>query len=537
MFSRRLLLAIGFLALLFCGHGALSWWVTGEAEQRVVRGRIAADIRAGFLDLTATKQKLRAWSLQALLGASPPPAEGDALSRDLIATTDGLVALSVYAEQFDRARGEQSAEHRERAEALAVLGAAFRALRGSVLGIDPALTPSDPIAAWSALAKVFDVAGDGDLRSILDASIQREAVAIERKRQFADASLARIKQIALTANASLVLTALLLAAYLALSLRRPLTGMTEGAQALERGDLDYRMQESASDEFGQFARSVNRMASELQERRRQERLGREQLEKVVSEKTIELQTALADLQNSEARRRQLISEISHELRTPTTAIRGEAEVALRGREKPAAEYREALERIGETAIQLGDVINDLLTIARSDVDALTIESRLVDLAMAARRSIQQASGNAALRDVRIDARIEDSPVLVMGDATRLQQLIGLIVDNAIRYSHQGGLIRVRLDVLPSHEGACARVVIEDDGIGISKQDQDLIFDRHFRSAAARRHRPDGTGLGLSIASVLASLHNASIDVQSEPGHGANVTIVFPLATADVPEPA
>jgi signal transduction histidine kinase len=260
-------------------------------------------------------------------------------------------------------------------------------------------------------------------------------------------------------------------------------------------------------------------------------LDRKQLEFVVSEKTSELQTALADLQNSEARRRQLLSEISHELRTPTTAIRGEAEVALRGREKLASEYREALQRIGETSIQLGNVINDLLTLARSDVDALVIQSSPVDLAQAALRAIQQASGNAALRDVEIHKDIGHEPVIVMGDMSRLQQLIGLILDNAIRYSHHGGSVIVRLEVADAEPHGRVRLAIEDRGIGIARGDLELIFERHFRGAEARHHRPDGTGLGLAIAAVLARLHNASITVDSAPGKGAAVALTFPLPPA------
>lgn len=541
MFARRLVLSIGFLALLFCGQGALSWWVTRDAEERVLHGRIAADLVSGFQELTANKQRLRAWALQALLGARPSPRDADLLSGELIATTDRLVALGVLAERLEREGGETSPHHGQRTEALDLLGGAFATLRASVLKIDPAQAPSDPVAAWAALASLFDVAGEKDLRSVLDASIRRESDAIERKRREADASLRHVKLIALATNALLVITALLLAAWLAMSLRRPLADVMNGADALERGDLRYRMTENDGDEFGQFARRFNTMASELQQRRQQETLSRRQLEELVSEKTAELQTALADLQNSESRRRQLLSEVSHELRTPTTAIRGEAEVALRGPEKPAAQYRETIERIGAASIQLGNVINDLLTLARSDVDALSIKPRPVDLVQAAARAVQQAGGNAALRDVEIATDIGAERAVVMGDMARLQQLIGLILDNAIRYSHQGGLVRMSLEMAHAQAQGEApeqvRLTIGDRGIGIAPDDRPLVFERHFRAADARRHRADGTGLGLAIAAVLAGLHHASIDIESEPGHGTKVTLAFPLAPVPVMESA
>jgi len=225
------------------------------------------------------------------------------------------------------------------------------------------------------------------------------------------------------------------------------------------------------------------------------------------------------------------------LRTPTTAIRGEAEVALRGPEKPAAHYRETIERIGAASIQLGNVINDLLTLARSDVDALSIKPRPVDLVQAAARAVQQAGGNAALRDVEIATDISAARAIVMGDMARLQQLIGLILDNAIRYSHQGGIVRMSLD-MPQGEAQVdaqgeapeqVRLTIGDRGIGIAPDDRPLVFERHFRAADARRHRADGTGLGLAIAAVLAGLHHATIDIESEPEAGTKVILTFPLA--------
>lgn len=528
VFSTRLTLAIGFLAALFFVQGAVTWWVSDVARLRVERGRIAGDLQAGFIDLVATKQRLRGWALQVMLGASPPTDEGDRLSQALIGSIDKLKELGLRAEAFDRAQGKDLPEHAERAGVLIVLRASFGKLREAVLTLPASLSGSDPVPAWQALEQTFDVAGAEDLRSVLDRRIEREAVALARERTAADVSLERVKLIAWSAATVPTLLALLIAGYFVWALRRPLAALATGAQALEAGDLAHRMPESARDEFGHFARSVNSMAAELQVRRAEEANARQRLETRVKEQTADLQMTLASLRDSESRRRQILADISHELRTPTTVIRGEAEIALRGADRPVDEYRATLQRISEAAAQLGTVISDLLTVARTDADALAITLQPLDLGQAIDQAIRQTRGQAAVRDVRIEADRFPASVMVSADPQRLVQLFGLILDNAIRYSHAGGAVNVSFRLEPGAEIDHAVVCVEDHGIGISPDDLDRIFDRHFRSREARAHRPDGTGIGLAIADALASRQGAAITATSTPGQGTVFSVTFPV---------
>lgn len=145
------------------------------------------------------------------------------------------------------------------------------------------------------------------------------------------------------------------------------------------------------------------MAGELSDRLHQEASTRVQLEERVREQTRELNGALEALQLSE-RRRRLIAEISHELRTPTTAIRGEAEIALRGGPKSAEDYSAALTRIADVASQLGGVIDDLLTIAHSDADTLTLSIERTDLVGIVVAACAQARSEAASRGIAIVER-------------------------------------------------------------------------------------------------------------------------------------
>jgi len=264
-------------------------------------------------------------------------------------------------------------------------------------------------------------------------------------------------------------------------------------------------------------------------------LARQHLEALVSARTGELQSALEALQQVDARRRQLFADISHELRTPTTAIMGEAEITLRGANRAAADYREALTRIVATARQLGGVIDDLLSMARSDIDALALNRRAVDLAEPLGQAIDQARALAHERRVIVHGpQMEAGALAVMADPQRLRQLLLLLLDNAVHYSHQGGV--VELEVLRRTQGGegagegagDCEVRVVDQGIGIAAADLPHVFDRSFRSASAREHRANGSGLGLAIGRALARAHGGDIELESEAGRGTTVRLRLPL---------
>ena len=212
--------------------------------------------------------------------------------------------------------------------------------------------------------------------------------------------------------ATLALTALLLAAYFCASPAPSLDLLTQGAQSLQRGDLSHRIPALGFNEFSAMARSFNVMAGEIAEHRQRDAIARQQLEELVQERTGELQRALEALQEMDRRRRQLYADISHELRTPTTAIRGEAEITLRGVDRGAEEYKAALTRIVETSRQLGLVIEDLLTLTRSDADALSLQRRPLDLSSPLEEALAQARVVAHERQVTIEVQAWSQPLLL-----------------------------------------------------------------------------------------------------------------------------
>ena len=529
MFRRRLTLALVVLAAAVVLQALGAVWALAQAERQVERGRRASDIQLGFVELSATKKELRSWVAQLQQGAGADPAERDRLQAALRTRLEELRRLADAARAVeDSAAGR--AEQARRLDALAVLGRMVDALTRTIAATGPLTPGADARQAWDALSAVFDQSQGRDLRVLLADAIAQEAEAVLRKRAAADRSMAWTRGLWLSMAATLALAALLVALHFARALRAPLQQLSDGALALEQGRLGHRVPAQRDAEFAAVARSMNTKAAALAEHQAREADERQRLEAEVAARTAELQGALQALRQADTRRRQLFADISHELRTPTTAIRGEAEITLRGRDREPPEYRAALQRIVETSRQLGVVIDDLLAVARHDIDALALARRPVDLAEPLAEALAQAAPLAAERGVRLQGPASEpgAPTPrwpVLADPQRLAQLLVLLLDNAIGYSHRGGTVQLR--VQPAAPGTL-QVEVADQGIGIEPAELPQVFERHFRGAAARRHRADGRGLGLAIARALAQAHGGSLELRSTPGQGTRAQLVLPL---------
>jgi signal transduction histidine kinase len=215
------------------------------------------------------------------------------------------------------------------------------------------------------------------------------------------------------------------------------------------------------------------------------------------------------------------------LRTPTTAIRGEAQIALRGRDKPAEDYQQSLRRIEDASRQLGSTIDDLLTMARSDIDSLSLQKAPVDLGAVLEEVFSLGQAMAHARAIHLELKPITDGLMTLGDADRLRQLLLVLIDNAIRYSHQGGIVRLSARRI-EQDGLIAELIIEDRGIGIDAHELPKVFDRGHRAQNAHEHCADGSGLGLPIARVLAHGHGGDIQIKSSVFEGTVATVTLPL---------
>jgi two-component system OmpR family sensor kinase len=198
-----------------------------------------------------------------------------------------------------------------------------------------------------------------------------------------------------------------------------------------------------------------------------------------------------------------------------------------------------LQRIVAISRQLGSVIDDLLAMARSDMETLSIVHQTVDLSEPLGDALSQASALAGEKNIRIDC--PDMPkgsVKVMGDAQRLSQLLLLLLDNAVRYSHPKGTVTVRWQQSLEFP-ATLTLQVTDQGIGIPAEELHQVFDRHFRGSLARLHRAAGSGLGLPIAKALVLAHNGTLTLQSPADEtqstGTCVVLELPLLTRPTAE--
>lgn len=530
MFRRRLTLVLGLIATVVVMAALLAALSLVAIERQVVRGRVASDIATAFIQLSAQKQRLRTWVAQMQQGGH---ADVAARSELLAALNGTLQKLKVLVQQAIELDGSPEAreEHLRRTEALQVLERSVQALARAVEDTRPLGPDADVRLAWDAQSKVFDLAEGYDVRRLIAENIARESAAVQRERSAADATLAGVRWIWLAAAGFLAASALFAVLHFGRALRRPLDLLSEGAHALQEGRLGHRIPLQGRDEFAEVAASVNALAAELEQHRERESAQRHQLEDLVDARTRELADALTSLREADARRRRLFADISHELRTPTTVIRGEAEISLRGVDKPATEYREALSRIVDTSKQLGFVIDDLLNMARSDIDSLSLQREAIDMDELAAEALKQARPLAERQGVQLAAGpASTGRHTVLGDPLRLRQLMGALLDNATRYSSQGGRVWVSV----GHEShalrpqGCVRLEVHDEGIGIPRQELPMVFERHFRGALARQHCADGSGLGLGIARTLAQAHGGTLTLQSKEA-GTCAVLILPMA--------
>ena len=231
-------------------------------------------------------------------------------------------------------------------------------------------------------------------------------------------------------------------------------------------------------------------------------------------------------------RSQFFSDISHELRTPLTVIRGEAEVTLRGKEKPVAEYKTVLERIVQLTNQVNKLVGDLLFLSRSESGTIEIAkcpTQLLDILLEVHREARVLAERKHIT-VTLNSR-DDTPIIVNGDPQRLRQLFMIIIDNAVNYTKPRGAIEVDLE----SDGANARVVVADNGVGIPEEDLPHVFQRFYRVKQGRQDvAQSGSGLGLHIAKWIAETHMGTVSIASVLDRGTTVTIELPLHGSGTP---
>ena len=294
---------------------------------------------------------------------------------------------------------------------------------------------------------------------------------------------------------AIFLTALVSRWIIAISLR-PLDKVEETAEAIAAGDLSARLPAAKPDtEVGRLTTSLNMMLSRIEQ-------------------------SFSVRVESENKLRRFVADASHELRTPLTAIRGFAELHRQGAVSGEEKTKELISRIEGESIRMSSLVEDLLLLARLD-QARELDFEPVDLNTLIVEVV--ASAKAAGPDHPIELDLPPAELFVLGDSRRIHQVVANLLANARTHTPLGTKINV------TARQTLAEVIIEvaDNGPGLSKSDQERIFERFFRADPARvRNSGEGSGLGLSIVDAVMKAHGGYVSVKSELDKGATFTLHF-----------
>ena len=287
------------------------------------------------------------------------------------------------------------------------------------------------------------------------------------------------------------LLALAVSALVSRRLGKRLSGLEEAAVNLAGGEFGARAPVEGDDDVAELGRTFNYMASSLQQAQRRER--------------------------------DFLMSVGHDLRTPLTTIRGYAE-ALDAGVIDADDFPRVADVLHRQTDRLSRLVEDLMLLARLEAREFNLRPESVDLAAHIHEQAEEHRVRAEKLGVRFEAHIQ--PVgSVFIDPDRVAQVVGNLVDNALRYTPEQGAVRLTMT------GTARQVVFEvaDTGPGIDEDDLPRVFERLYVAQRYRPVRPEGSGLGLSIVKELVDAMRGSVEVTSRPGHGTKVSVALPAA--------
>ena len=530
MYRKKLVLAFASLFGLMLIQAGVAFWLFQTVQQHEKRSVVAENLLVSYTDLSADKQRLKVWYAQLLLTGDAP-----AEARDLLLTRiDGHIrSLRTLSELQARLldQSDTPAPAMDHKQTLDVLQNNFSNFRQRVVQTQAERQAShqtgDKEQIWRDVLAIFDMAGTQDVRVLIAGAIKQQARISQQAEDAAEATIKRSNQVLVAMVALTSAITLVMAWYFASKLKRPIDDLLLGTQRVQSTQFDpahpISVPQRSQDEFGQLARSFNSMAQEIYNTRLLEKARNEILELAVRERTAELMQANEALQSADGHRRQFFADLSHELRTPTTAILGEAEIALRGKQKSIEDYRFSLNNIASTTRQLSQRISELLLLAREQTLSDHVQLASLPLAPILQEAVAQARSLAQGSEVVVDGILDSSPGgahAVLTDAAKLHQVLMVLYDNAVRYTPGGGRVSTQVSDL----GGAVEVSIVDTGIGLDATEEAEVFKRNFRGVNARKMRSDGAGLGLAIAQTLAEAIGADIGLQRQAGGGCRAVV-------------
>ncbi len=303
----------------------------------------------------------------------------------------------------------------------------------------------------------------------------------------------------------LLLFALVVSLFFSFAVARSITSSLEslarGAEQLAEGDLSVRLDASSQDEVGHLAKTLNKMAEELEKAFRRQ---------------MELEQA----------RKELIASVSHDLRTPLASMRAMVEAISDGVVSDEATIRRYHATMKAEVEHLSTLIDDLFELSRLDSGTLELHLRPIPVEDILSGALDMMSAEAAKRKLAIHSRLNGNLAPVLADPHKIQRVLYNLLQNAIRHTPPDGAIVVEAQ---SFEGV-VQIDVTDTGQGIAREDIDRVFERFYRGEKSRSREHGGTGLGLAIAKGIVESHGGRIWVNSAPGKGSRFSFSLPVAS-------
>lgn len=379
--------------------------------------------------------------------------------------------------------------------------------------------------AKQALDRLRSEEIEGKFNNLIDQALEEELREVrETERVAMELSAFLIKLLPFLAAFFLLFGALLIYATWQ-ALTKSLRVFEQAAESYRAGNFDYRINKVEEAEFSDLADALNHMASEVASQRERERVSLENLESLISARTCELEETNQKLESISETRKQFLADISHELRTPLTIIQGESDMALRGEKKSAEQYIDALGRVKEQAVHTTRLVQDLLFVARTEDGKAPMHRRSVALVPLVQEMCGDFRVLAAERDVEIIETYIDTDLVANVDAGRIKQVVSILLDNAVRYSHKKSKIAVNIRELDQQ----AILTVTDTGIGLTYHESSQVFSRFYRGND-NAGDTTGTGLGLPVAKAIIDAHGGSINLHGEKDRGTTATVMLPIDT-------
>lgn len=307
-----------------------------------------------------------------------------------------------------------------------------------------------------------------------------------------------LSRLVLATNRSLLWTGLaagaggiLLVSLMSRRVLAPVRLLNSAARSLGGGDLSRRVPANDRGEVGELSRTFNSMADSLQK--------------------------------AEQQRRNLVADVAHELRTPLSNIQGYLEAVKDGLLQPDPT---TIDIIYKQVVQLTHLVEDLRLLALAEAGALSLNLKLDPLVEVLQSSVEAVQPRAEAKGVTVSLKVLPDIPLVEMDRTRITQVVGNLLENAIQHTPEGGNVAVLAEVTSS---ATARVTVADTGEGIPPEDLPQVFERFYRVDHSRSRATGGGGLGLTIAKQLVEAHRGTIRAESTPGKGSRFIFDLPLA--------